>query len=108
MPLTRPMPTGAKLVAAYIRQRVPRPQSFPVKYGKVQVLSFICAREDKDCCPLGLVPKAMCGFPTWVKDFRGGVPFSQEELIQFTKWWDDQEDAVQAVNAVWGDEDAIA
>ena len=100
------MPLGGRLVANYIRKNVGRPDGLPVKYGKIKVLSFICAREYKDCCPLGLVPKAMIGFPTWIKDFRGGVPFSQDELIQFTKWWDDQEqtDANAAVDAVWGKE----
>lgn len=101
MPLTRPIPEGARLVAAYVRQRVPRPWGMPVRYGKVDVLTWIAIREDKDCCPLGLVPKAMIGFPTWIKDFRGGVPFSQDELIQFIKWWDDQDDGLAAVNEVW-------
>ncbi len=99
------MPLGARLVAAYVRRRVPRPDGLPVKYGKVDVLTWVAIREDKDCCPLGLLPKAMTGFPSWIEDFRGGVPFSQDELIEFIKWWDDQDHAFEAVNAVWGDED---
>lgn len=103
MGLTAPMPLEAKLVANYIRQRVKRPNGLPVKYNKVKVLTWLSANNGMDCCPLGLLPKAMIGWPSWVKDFRGGVPFTQHELIRFTMWWDQQTDALAAVNAVWGE-----
>ncbi len=103
MPLTRPMPPGARLVSVYIRNKITRPDELPVfNHPRKSVLAWDFF--DHRACPLGLLPKAMTSFPTWVKDFRGGVPFSQDELIQFIKWWDEQEDAQAATDAVWGPE----
>ena len=104
MALTEPMPLGARLVANYIRNKVARPDDLPVKYRKISVLTWLGANKGMDCCPLGLLSGAMIGWPSWVKDFRGGVPFTQHELITFIKWWDQQDDALAAVNEVWGKE----
>lgn len=86
-------------VAAYIRSKVPRPGELPTPSPK-NILSWPAKVGRKD--PLGLIPKALTGWPTGVKDFRGGVPFVQHEMIAFYKWWDKQEDALSAVDAVWG------
>ena len=110
MPLTAPVPDIAKIVAVYIRQRVPRPKELPNQFRPGDG-SLLCWGVNKNlppsrshACPLGLLPKAMIGWPTSIKDFRGGVPFSQHELISFAIWWDQQVDALAAVNEVWGDE----
>lgn len=95
-----PIPDSALPVAAYIRSKVPRPGELPVPTLKGKILSW--SKRDGGQDPLGLIPTAMCGWPTWVKDFRGGVPFAQHEMIAFYKWWDKQEDALSAVEAVWG------
>lgn len=109
MPVTRPLPDIARIVAVYIRQQVPRPEELPAfietSGHKVTPLAWPADRDKniKGRCPFGLLPKALGPWPTSVKDFRGGVPFSQHEMIEFFRWWDEQTDALAAVNAVWGE-----
>ncbi len=108
MALTRPLPLEGQLVANYIRKLVPRPAKLPefisISGHKVTPLGWDQDKNKniKGTDPLGLLPKAIGPWPTWVKDFRGGVPFSQHEMVEFFRWWDDQEDAQAAVDVVWG------
>jgi len=102
--LTRPIPDDAMPVVEELR-KCAKPKNFPHLH---------VAREGQKClrwrnpdgtsplCPMGLHPRSMDATPFTSIDFLGFNKISGEAVRSFGAWWDEQEDAQEAVKAVWG------
>ena len=103
--LTRAIPEGAMPVVEILRRDVPRPGYLPVGnplrfdmvLGKRTSLSgrIVDGNGFGWSCPMGLHPESHG------RDEPCGIPFG-EGGEAFSEWWDEQEDAKAAVDAVWG------
>lgn len=93
--LTRPLPEAALDVVVALRRDVPRPRELPIgcplRFDMVHM-----GREFGWTCPQGLHPRAN-------HDEDYGLLFGADGEV-FGSWWDEQEDAQAAVDAVWGKE----
>lgn len=91
--LTRPMSEAAQRVAAIIRRDVSEPHCLPIgcplRFDMVRLKN-----RDGWACPQGLHPDAS-------HDEVYGLLFGDDGEA-FADWWDEQEDAQAAVDAVWG------
>lgn len=87
------MNNKAKTVADTIRREVPRPRRLPIgrplRFDMVHVDG-----TDRWACPMGLHSQATCADPYGLLFGDAGEAFAD--------WWDAQEDAEAAVEAVWG------
>ena len=95
MSLTRPLPRKAEPVAETLRRDVPRPDP------RAATFTVGWKRDGRDCCAMGLHPKANSGFPSvhWHLPITGVTTLA---MLTFGNWWDEQTDAEAAVEAVWG------
>lgn len=97
MSLTSPIPESARRVVDAIRKEVQRPEVLPMpSEGDGTALRFVGRY-----CPMGLLPSCSSRAPMNALAF---VPrrFATTEIEDFAFWWDDQNDAEAAVDAVWG------
>lgn len=92
--LTRPVPEAALDVVLLLRREVRRPAHLPVgnplRFDRVWISGGMGWS-----CPMGLHPDSRG------RDEPCGIPFG-EAGESFSAWWDEQEDAKAATDAVWG------
>jgi len=92
--LTRPLPDKAISIAEMLRREVPRPNYLPI--GNPLRFDRVLISNDLGWpCPMGLHPAAKG------RDEPCMIPFGKAGEA-FSEWWDEQEDAEAATNAVWG------
>lgn len=106
MPLTRPIPRVALPVVKILRRDVNRPSCLPdlekTRIGRA--LRWKILKNPKlltYCCPMGMHPSAKSSYPVEFRTFPVKTA-SDSSVLAFANWWDEQEDAVAAVNAIWG------
>ncbi len=108
--LTRPIPPEALPVVKLIRERVPRPKELPANLPTAQgcfALRFVTWPEETKCCPLGLDSSTTFGAPEFIEQFSEDSPFYKIgplPIKEFGAWWDGEENAQAACDAVWGTE----
>lgn len=102
--LTRPMDSASERVAEILRRDVTKPGHLPVgnplRFDGVYVKRRSSYGRVADVdggwpCPMGLHPESRG------RDEPCGIPFGPDGEA-FSAWWDEQEDAQAAVDAVWG------
>ncbi|KKN68467.1 hypothetical protein LCGC14_0451030 [marine sediment metagenome] len=98
MSITRRIPPCAAKVLDCIRKNVKRPRRLPRLTGSNRLRWF--KRTAMVCCPMGLLPGAISPQP-WVKRHLKGWDLPGRGIKCFAIWWDEQQDARAAVNAVW-------
>lgn len=102
MALTYEIPETAMSVVELIRKDVPKPKHEDFKSVTTSVHQRPCLRhEATGCCPLGMLPYATRIAPTTDDHFT--KPVLHDAVVGFFFWWDRQDDAEAAVNAVWGE-----
>lgn len=99
----KPFPTYAMDVVEYIRATTKKPELSSLHKNEYHQSWYF-----DTCCPLGLLPEAICDAPSH-KDYENFTtlpPFSNLHMMYFFKWWDSQEtleDAIEATNFIWGE-----
>jgi len=94
----KPIPEQAMPVVEILRKDVPKPDKLPTGHCWVKGgLSY---------CPMGLHPNSSNQMPIYYDEFAGGICDSPA-MGWFMVWWDGLgvEDAQEAVDAVWGEEE---
>lgn len=117
------LPREARPVAEFIRKNLPRPTELPeFVHGSIlrwtvknRSISDLCEFDRNEYCPLGLLPCAIgrnderiinCCQPISIDSFtEGDAPGTDHQIEEFYNWWDHlkEEDALNAVNAIWGE-----
>jgi hypothetical protein len=100
------IPRAAIPVVKILRRDVPRPNKLPVDVFAERggsLLRWEMGTEEipRNCCPMGLHPKASVSCPVWRCDF----PIDSAAAIDaFGGWWDSisERDAKEAMDAIWG------
>ena len=94
MSLTREIPKAAMPIVEVLRRDVPKPDELPTyAVGNLRWNELSCT------CPMGLHPQATSPIPIDEMQFP---PYPHGDIMrQFAGWWDNQNDAQAAVNAVW-------
>ena len=101
MPLTSPIPKAARPVVKIIRREVPRPKTLPIAANIMYPgpSNYACFRWADGKCPMGMHRLAKSKSPIVPGSFPKCSP---EEIFAFATWWDRQNSAQEAVDAVWG------
>ena len=110
MPLTRPIPPEAMPVVEVLRRDVPRPAELPKPLSYISDGSLRWSVERDGvcvlCCPEGLHRESSHCIPETRREFAGGK-CSSKSVQAFEDWWDEQESAAEAVEAVWPMKEAV-
>lgn len=108
--LTRPIPEEAMPVVQLIRERVKRPEDLPELVQPFascrSVLRFVRGNGAVRVCPMGLDKTAIMPLPTDAYCFSICSPFRNSDVgvRHCGLWWDEQQNAQAAVDAVWGEQ----
>ena len=102
MSLTRPIPKAAMPVVEVLRRDVPRPINLPMPHFH-QTTEFYLRWGGH--CPMGLHLKSTDATPAKRKQFAAGC-CPAKSVESFGEWWDLQDNAQAAMDAVWPRKDA--
>lgn len=98
------IPKNARPIIKVLRRDVRRPKALPRFFTGLQKLCWRSRRwanppnPSGACCAMGLHPKAKRAFPF----FPGDFPYGVIALRTFAKWYDQQTDPQELVDAIWG------
>lgn len=91
-------PEPVKRAIEVIRKYVGKPITLPSPIREFALSRLRWGRR----CPLGLLPGAASYTPCYAETINYLDGLNEEDVTHFITWWDDQEDAKKAVEAVWG------
>lgn len=99
MTLTKKIPKAALGVLRIIRKEVPRPKELPVGLEVADRRELRFKRQGYKC-PMGFIPGTNESAPCASSDFPDRR-IGNKGIERFAHWWDEQDDARAAMDAVW-------
>lgn len=112
MPITRPIPTEAQLLADALRADVPKPimraEDVVGQGGNAKLVRVTSGplRTTSTESILGRHPKSQSMQPTYAA--RLPIPGNTDAIMKsFLDWWNEQTDPLAAMDAIWGDEPRV-